>query len=55
MKYATDMGSSSVINITSFVMIGSDIQKLIRGRIQRHTDHGDSISLLLFFKIRKTG
>jgi hypothetical protein len=38
-KYAVEMGSGSMIYsyIPSFIKIGSDIQKLIRG-IHRHTD-----------------
>jgi hypothetical protein len=37
------------IYILSFIKIGSDIQNLIRGDIQTHRQHGDRISLLLFF------
>jgi hypothetical protein len=37
MKYAVEMGSRGVIYITSFIMIGSGIQKLIVGN-HRHTD-----------------
>jgi hypothetical protein len=46
------MDSGAVIYIPSFIMIGSGIQKLIRGDTQRHTHRqkGDLISLLLFFK-----
>jgi hypothetical protein len=49
MKYAAEMGSSAMIYMPSFVKIGSAIQKLMEGGEQR----GESISLLLFFKIRK--
>jgi hypothetical protein len=38
--YAVEMGSGAL-------KIGSDIQKLLRGRI--HRQHGDRISLLLLF------
>jgi hypothetical protein len=37
MKYAVEMGSSAMIYASSFIKIGSDIQKLIGG-IHRHTD-----------------
>jgi hypothetical protein len=46
------MGSGAVILIPDFIKIGSGIQKLIGGI---HRQHGDRISLLLFFKIRKVG
>jgi hypothetical protein len=46
MKYAVEMGSGAMIYIPSFIIIGSGIQKLIRGI---HRQHGDRISLLLFF------
>jgi hypothetical protein len=52
MKYAVEMVSGAMIHVPSFIKIGSAIQKLIRG-ICRHTQHGNLISLLLFFKIRK--
>jgi hypothetical protein len=31
MKYAVEMGSSTMIYISSFIKIGSGIQKIIRG------------------------
>jgi hypothetical protein len=45
------MGSGTVIYVPIFIKIYSGIQKLIRG-IHRHThrQHGDLISLLLFFQ-----
>jgi hypothetical protein len=46
MKYTVEMGSSAMIYIPSFIKTGSAIQKL-RGGI--HKQHGDSISLILFF------
>jgi hypothetical protein len=49
MKYAVEMGSGIIVYIPSFINIGSVIQKLI-GRI--HRQHGDLISLLLFFQNR---
>jgi hypothetical protein len=48
MKYAVEMGLGAMINIPSFIKIGSGIQKLIGGA-QTHRTHGDFISLLLFF------
>jgi hypothetical protein len=38
MKYAVQMGSGPMTYITSFIKIGSGIQKLIWG-IHRHTDN----------------
>jgi hypothetical protein len=55
MKYTMEMGSGAVIYIPSFIKIGSGIQKLIRGDIQTHRQHGDRKSQLWFFKIRKAG
>jgi hypothetical protein len=48
MKYADDMGSSSMTYIPSFIRIGSGIQKLIGGGedSETHRQHGDRISLL---------
>jgi hypothetical protein len=37
MEYAVEVGSSAMIYIQSFIVIGSGIQKLIGG-IHRHTD-----------------
>jgi hypothetical protein len=37
MNYAVEMDSGAMIYIPSFIMIGSAIQKLIKG-IHRHTD-----------------
>jgi hypothetical protein len=50
MKYSVEMGSGAYI--PSFIKTGSTIQKLIGGI---HSQHGDRISLLSFFKIRKVG
>jgi hypothetical protein len=47
-KYATEMGSSVMIYIPSFIKIGSGIQKLIGG--YRHRQHGDLISVLPIFR-----
>jgi hypothetical protein len=48
-KYAVEMGSCAVIYIPRSMKIGSGIQKLIGG-MHRHRQHGDFISLLVFFK-----
>jgi hypothetical protein len=55
MKYTVKMSTGAMIDIPSFITIGSGIQKLI-GDTQTHRQHGDRISLLsFFFKIRKVG
>jgi hypothetical protein len=54
MKCAVEMGSDAAIYVPSFIMIGSGIQELMGGGVQRH--QGDLISLLLLFlKIIKVG
>jgi hypothetical protein len=50
MKHAVEMGSGARICMPVFIKISSAIQKLIR---ETHRQHGDRISLLYFFKIRK--
>jgi hypothetical protein len=37
MKYAVELGSGAVIYIPSSIKIGSGVQKLIRGYIDRQT------------------
>jgi hypothetical protein len=49
-KYAVEMDSGAKIYIQNFVKIGSAIQKFIGGDTQTHRQHGDRISLLLFFQ-----
>jgi hypothetical protein len=49
MKYAAEMGSGIMIYISSFIKIGSGIQKLIRRNKQTHRLQGDLISLFLLF------
>jgi hypothetical protein len=49
MKYAIEMGSGAMIYIPSFITIGSGIQRLVGGDTQTQRQHGDLISLLLFF------
>jgi hypothetical protein len=45
MMYAIVMTSGVIIHITSFIKIGSGIQKLIGGI---HREYGDLITLVLF-------
>jgi hypothetical protein len=52
MKYVVQMGSGVMIYIPSFIKIGSAIQKLIDS--QKHRQHGDRISLLLFFQNKES-
>jgi hypothetical protein len=51
------MDSVAMIDVPSFIKIGSGIQKLIRGctetHIHTHRQQSDIISLLYFFNIRK--
>jgi hypothetical protein len=49
MKYAVEMGSGA-----SFMKIGLDIQKLKGWDKQRHRQHGDLISLFLFFQKKES-
>jgi hypothetical protein len=48
MKYAVETGSGAMVYIPSFIKICSGIQNLIGAGI--HRQHGDLISLLLFFQ-----
>jgi hypothetical protein len=52
MNYTIEMDLDVMISIPSFIRIGSGIQKLIRGYVEPHThrQHGDIISILLFFQ-----
>jgi hypothetical protein len=52
MTYAIEMGSGAIIYIPSFIKIGSDIQKLIRGVTD--TQRGDRINLLPFFQNKES-
>jgi hypothetical protein len=54
MKHAAEMGSGAMIYIPSFIKIGSGTQKLIGEESQAHRQHGDLISLLLFFQITQS-
>jgi hypothetical protein len=51
------MGSGAMIRSPIFIKIGSCIQKLMGGGgytgARAHRQHGDLISLLYFFEIRK--
>jgi hypothetical protein len=53
MKYAVDMGSGAMIYVPLFTKIGSGIRKLIGEDSQTHRQHGDPISLVLFFQNKK--
>jgi hypothetical protein len=55
MKHTVEMDSDAMICMPNLIKIGSGIQKLIRGDSQTHSQHGDRISLLTFFEIRKVG
>jgi hypothetical protein len=52
MKYAVEMGSGAMI--PSSINIASGIRKLIGGNTQTHRQHGDIISLLLFFQNKES-
>jgi hypothetical protein len=54
MKYAVQTGSGAMICISSFIKIGLGIQKFM-GDLQTHRQHGDLISLLLFFLNKESG
>jgi hypothetical protein len=43
------MGAGAMMYISSFIKIGSGIQKLIEEDSQTHRQHGDLLSVLLFF------
>jgi hypothetical protein len=49
MKYAIEMGSGAIIYIPSFIKISSAIQNFMGRNTRTHRQHGDRISLLLFF------
>jgi hypothetical protein len=51
MKYAVQVGSGAMIYILSFMRTGSTIKIILRRYrdTQGHRQHGDRISLLLFF------
>jgi hypothetical protein len=54
MKYAVEMGSGAVIYVPTFIKTGSGIQKVIGKKdSQTQRQHGDRISLLLFFQNRE--
>lgn len=38
MKYSVEMGSRAATYVGSFIKFGSGIQKLVGGRVHRHTD-----------------
>jgi hypothetical protein len=52
MKYAVEVGSGTMIHISSFINTGSAIQKL-KGDRQTHREQGDGITLVLFFQSKE--
>jgi hypothetical protein len=55
MKYAAEMGWSAMIYVWNFIQIGSAIEKLVGGEYRgKHREHGDCISLLLFFQNKES-
>jgi hypothetical protein len=55
MKYTVKMGSGAMIYVPSFIRDLFRHSEVNRGDAQTQIWHGDSISLLSFFKIRKLG
>jgi hypothetical protein len=54
MAYAIEMGSDAIMYLPSFIKIGSAFEMLVLGGgTQTYKQHGDCISLSLFFKINK--
>jgi hypothetical protein len=56
MNYTVETASGGIMYIPSFIKISLGFQKSGWGDwIHAHRQHGDSISLVLFFKIREVG
>jgi hypothetical protein len=56
MNYATEMESGTMIYISSFIKIGSGIQKLIRGDTDTQTARSShKPTFIFFFKITEVG
>jgi hypothetical protein len=51
MKYTVEVGSGVTIYMPSFIKTGPDIEELKGGL---HRQHGDGISLLLFFQNKES-
>jgi hypothetical protein len=51
---AVEIDSGAMIYIPSFIKIGSGIRKLFGWDTQTHRQHGDRISLLLFFRNKES-
>jgi hypothetical protein len=49
MKYGVKVGLDVMIYTPSFIKTGSGTEKLIDGDTQTYRQHGDLISLFLFF------
>jgi hypothetical protein len=55
MKYAAEIGSVAMIYMPSFIQIFSaGVQKLIGADTQTHKQHGDLVSLLLYFQNKES-
>jgi hypothetical protein len=54
MIYAVEIGSGAMKYVRSFVKISSRIQKLIWGDTHTHRQHGDRISVFLFFQNKES-
>jgi hypothetical protein len=54
MSYAIETGSTVMIYMTSFIKIGSGLQKLIGRKAQTHREQGDLISILLFLQNKES-
>jgi hypothetical protein len=53
MKYAIEIGSDVITYIPSFIQTDSGIQRLIRGDLHIHRQHGGLTNLLLIFQNKK--
>jgi hypothetical protein len=53
-KYAVEVGSGVMIYIPSFIKIGPAMRKLVGRDTQTHRQHGDGISLHLFFQNKES-
>jgi hypothetical protein len=52
MKYASEMGSETMMYMPCFIKFGSGVQKLLGGGGGIRTQQGDRVSPLLFFQIK---
>jgi hypothetical protein len=54
MKYVVEMDTGAMIYIQKFYKIGSDSKELTRGYTLRHSQQGDLMDLLLFFRNKES-